>query len=73
MAGSMDIENGLDRNAQESAEDLKCGTETKSASKAIVGFSMAILAGPPTWYHMSYVFFFPWKEFVKQGTPTESA
>jgi len=49
MAGSMDIENGLDiRNAQESAEDLKCGTETKSASKAIVGFSMAILAGPPT-------------------------
>lgn len=43
--GSMDIENGLDRNAQESAEDLKCGTETKSASKAIVGFSMAILAG----------------------------
>ena len=58
MAGSMDIENGLDiRNAQESAEDLKCGTETKSASKAIVGFPMAILAGPPTWYHMSYVFF----------------
>ena len=52
MAGSMDIENGLDRNAQESAEDLKCGTETKSASQAIVGFSMAILAGPPTWYHM---------------------
>lgn len=48
MAGSMDIENGLDRNAQESAEDLKCGTETKSASQAIVGFSMAILAGPPT-------------------------
>ena len=52
MAGSMDIENGLDRNAQESAEDLKCATETKSASQAIVGFSMAILAGPPTWYHL---------------------
>ena len=49
LAGSMDIEDGLDRNAQESAEDFKCGTESQanSVSKAIAGFSMAILAGLP--------------------------
>ena len=54
MAGSMDIEDGLDRNAQESAEDFKCGTGSQAnrASKAIVGFSMAILAGLPAWYHL---------------------
>ena len=53
LAGSMDIEDGLDRKAQGSVEDSESGTGSQTnASKAIVGFSMAILAGLPAWYHL---------------------
>ena len=40
LAGSMDVEDGG------SVEDSESGTGSQTASKAIVGFSMAILAGP---------------------------